>query len=116
MIDGAIAQYAARPSHSSRLCQENTKLRKRFVRLKRLHHLAVQLKLNLRVSVTLGYIGINIFQHHTSCILSTKSTRYQMPLHLSTTSTLPDSLGIAKVNGFYGPGAWSGWFLTIVSS
>ena len=28
----------------------------------------------------------------------------------------PDHLGFANVSGFYGPGAWTGWFLTIAAS
>jgi hypothetical protein len=43
---------------------------------------------------------------------SSKST----PLFLSVSASFPDPLGISRVSGFYGPGAWAAWFLTIVAS
>ncbi|OCL10279.1 hypothetical protein AOQ84DRAFT_994 [Glonium stellatum] len=36
--------------------------------------------------------------------------------NLSVTSAPPDPLGISRVSGFYGPGAWAGWFLTLAAS
>lgn len=35
---------------------------------------------------------------------------------LAISNIPPDPLGILKVSGFYGPGNWSGWFLTILTS
>ncbi|KAF2107823.1 hypothetical protein BDV96DRAFT_288073 [Lophiotrema nucula] len=35
---------------------------------------------------------------------------------LPTSPTPPDPLGISLVSGFYGPGAWSGWVLSLVAS
>jgi hypothetical protein len=37
-------------------------------------------------------------------------------LFLPVSGASPDPLGISKVSGFYGPGAWTAWFLTIVAS
>lgn len=39
-----------------------------------------------------------------------------MTAPVSTPPTTSDPLGIANVNGFYGNGAWAGWFITLVSS
>lgn len=38
------------------------------------------------------------------------------PVYLDITSEPPDFLGIGNVSGFYGPGSWAGWFLSIVAS
>ncbi|KAJ5498591.1 hypothetical protein N7453_007642 [Penicillium expansum] len=38
------------------------------------------------------------------------------PVYLDVTSEPPDILGIGNVSGFYGPGSWAGWFLSIVAS
>jgi hypothetical protein len=38
------------------------------------------------------------------------------PLYLHVSATPPDPLGISKVSGFYGPGSWAAWFLTICGS
>lgn len=38
------------------------------------------------------------------------------PVYLDVTSEPPDVLGIGNVSGFYGPGSWAGWFLSIVAS
>jgi hypothetical protein len=37
-------------------------------------------------------------------------------LYLPVTTAAPDPLGISKVSGVYGPGAWAAWFLTGVGS
>ncbi|KAF2122823.1 hypothetical protein BDV96DRAFT_561441 [Lophiotrema nucula] len=37
-------------------------------------------------------------------------------LNLDLSPTSLDPLGINKVSGFYGPGAWSGWFITMLCS
>ncbi|ORY14426.1 hypothetical protein BCR34DRAFT_646411 [Clohesyomyces aquaticus] len=37
-------------------------------------------------------------------------------LNLNTTASVPDPLGIARVNGFYGPGTWASWQLAIATS
>lgn len=55
-----------------------------------------------------------------SLILSTTSSIAALqtsgPLHLNVKATGPDPLGISRVNGFYGPGTWADWFLTILAS
>jgi hypothetical protein len=38
------------------------------------------------------------------------------PLYLPVKGADPDPFGISKVNGYYGPGTWTGWFLTILTS
>ncbi|KAJ6124696.1 hypothetical protein N7471_012013 [Penicillium samsonianum] len=38
------------------------------------------------------------------------------PVYLAVTSEPPDVLGIGNVSGFYGPGSWAAWFLSIVAS
>jgi hypothetical protein len=45
--------------------------------------------------------------------ISTDTATY---LYLPITSEAPDILGIGEISGFYGPGAWAGWFILIVSS
>jgi hypothetical protein len=35
---------------------------------------------------------------------------------LPTTGAAPDILGISLVSGFYGPGSWTGWYLTLLAS
>jgi hypothetical protein len=47
---------------------------------------------------------------------STYTSAKSAPLFLSVSAASPDPLGISKVSGFYGPGAWAAWFLTIVAS
>ena len=37
-------------------------------------------------------------------------------LSLPITTAAPDPLGISEVSGFYGPGAWAGWFLTLAAA
>ncbi|KAF2821932.1 hypothetical protein CC86DRAFT_94033 [Ophiobolus disseminans] len=37
-------------------------------------------------------------------------------LHATGTTALDDVFGIANVSGFYGPGAWAAWFLTVLTS
>lgn len=37
-------------------------------------------------------------------------------MHLQLNSSAPDSIGFARVSGFYCPGAWTGWFLTLCTS
>jgi hypothetical protein len=44
------------------------------------------------------------------------STHTSTHLYLPVTFEPPDILGIGDVSGFYGPGAWSGWFILIVAS
>ncbi|KAJ5365178.1 hypothetical protein N7517_008064 [Penicillium concentricum] len=38
------------------------------------------------------------------------------PVILPVTSEQPDALGIGNVSGFYGPGSWAAWFISIVAS
>lgn len=38
------------------------------------------------------------------------------PLSLPITSAPPDPRGIPRVSGFYGPGAWAAWSLTLAAS
>ncbi|KAJ5170799.1 uncharacterized protein N7500_003582 [Penicillium coprophilum] len=38
------------------------------------------------------------------------------PIYLPVTSEPPDVLGIGNVSGFYGPGSWAAWFISIVAS
>ncbi|KAJ5658305.1 uncharacterized protein N7484_001954 [Penicillium longicatenatum] len=38
------------------------------------------------------------------------------PLYLPVTTVEPDSLGMVEISGLFGPGSWSGWFLTLVAS
>jgi hypothetical protein len=47
---------------------------------------------------------------------TSKSTATVTPLYLPVTALPPDPLGIAQVSGFYGPGAWAAWFLTIIAA
>jgi hypothetical protein len=47
---------------------------------------------------------------------TTPSTRTSTHLYLPVTFEPPDILGIGDVSGFYGPGAWSVWFISIVAS
>ncbi|RFU25614.1 hypothetical protein B7463_g10728, partial [Scytalidium lignicola] len=47
---------------------------------------------------------------------SSTSSAKNPPLFLPVTAAPPDTLGIANVSGFYGPGAWASWFLTIVGA
>jgi hypothetical protein len=51
----------------------------------------------------------------TSPSSSTSSSK-DPPLFLPVTAAPPDPLGISNVSGFYGPGAWAAWFLTIVGA
>ena len=37
-------------------------------------------------------------------------------IHLQLNTSAPDPIGFAQVSGFYGPGAWAAWFLTLVGS
>jgi hypothetical protein len=37
-------------------------------------------------------------------------------LNLPVTDKDPDPFSISKISGFYGPGAWAGWFLTLCAS
>ncbi|KAJ5663977.1 hypothetical protein N7507_004708 [Penicillium longicatenatum] len=46
----------------------------------------------------------------------TTSTAMSTPLYLPVTTVEPDSLGMAEISGLFGPGSWSGWFLTLVAS
>lgn len=46
----------------------------------------------------------------------TPSTRTSTHLYLPVTFEPPDILGIGDVSGFYGPGACSVWFISIVAS
>ncbi|KAF2122824.1 hypothetical protein BDV96DRAFT_561442 [Lophiotrema nucula] len=47
--------------------------------------------------------------------ISTSSTPWSQPLKISPTAD-DDPLGILEISGFYGPGAWLGWLLTIITS
>ncbi|KAF2806376.1 uncharacterized protein BDZ99DRAFT_479635 [Mytilinidion resinicola] len=47
---------------------------------------------------------------------SSTTTPTDPPIYLSISSTPPDPLGVSKVSGFYGPGAWAAWMLWIVGS
>ncbi|KAJ5445952.1 hypothetical protein N7491_002034 [Penicillium cf. griseofulvum] len=38
------------------------------------------------------------------------------PVYLAVTSEPPDVLGIGNVSGFYGPGSWAAWFISVVAS
>ena len=56
------------------------------------------------------------FPSNTPTITSTTATSTTTPLHLPVTPESPDILGIADVSGFYGPGTWAGWFITILAA
>jgi hypothetical protein len=48
---------------------------------------------------------------------ATPSTDTDGPaLYLPVTTESPDVLGMREVSGFYGPGSWAGWFLSIAAS
>jgi hypothetical protein len=47
---------------------------------------------------------------------TTTATSSENRLYIAVTTAAPDLIGISKVNGWYGPGAWAAWFLTIVGS
>jgi hypothetical protein len=47
---------------------------------------------------------------------STSTSHIPTPLYLPVTTAAPDPLGMAKVSGVYGPGAWAAWYMTLVSS
>jgi hypothetical protein len=52
----------------------------------------------------------------TSDASTTTSSPTTTPLHIFPQTTASDLIGLAKVSGFYGPGTWSGWFLTVCAS
>ncbi|KAH6713403.1 hypothetical protein BKA61DRAFT_691251, partial [Leptodontidium sp. MPI-SDFR-AT-0119] len=37
-------------------------------------------------------------------------------MHLQLNTSSPDPIGFGNVSGFYGPGAWAAWFLTLCAS
>ncbi|ORY14707.1 hypothetical protein BCR34DRAFT_585668 [Clohesyomyces aquaticus] len=39
-----------------------------------------------------------------------------LDMHLQLNTSAPDPIGFGSVSGFYGPGAWAGWFLTLCAS
>ncbi|KAJ5964799.1 uncharacterized protein N7479_004675 [Penicillium vulpinum] len=47
---------------------------------------------------------------------STEASESGFPVYLVVTSEPPDVLGIGNVSGFYGPGSWAAWFISIVAS
>ncbi|KAJ5788244.1 hypothetical protein N7457_003234 [Penicillium paradoxum] len=47
---------------------------------------------------------------------STEASDDSSFVYLSVTTGPPDVLGIGNVSGFYGPGSWAAWFLSIVAS
>lgn len=49
----------------------------------------------------------------TDTLSTTTSTLLYLPVTLDAND---DVLGIAEVSGLFGPGSWSGWFLTLVAS
>jgi hypothetical protein len=48
--------------------------------------------------------------------LLTNSSSTKAPLHIPLQTAPPDPIGFAQVSGFYGPGTWAGWFLTLCAS
>ncbi|KAF2490012.1 hypothetical protein BU16DRAFT_567113 [Lophium mytilinum] len=47
---------------------------------------------------------------------SSTGTPTNLPVYLYISSAPPDPLGVSKVSGFYGPGAWAAWMLWVVGS
>jgi hypothetical protein len=47
---------------------------------------------------------------------SASATDSEPYLHIPLRTGAPDTIGFESVNGFYGPGAWAGWFLLICAS
>jgi len=62
-------------------------------------------------TTTQEYLPNNTTTSTTSSLSATST-----PLFLPVTASPPDPLGISQVSGFYGPGAWAAWFLTVVAS
>jgi hypothetical protein len=63
------------------------------------------------------HTGIEDFLTRTTSSPSSSPTESESTkLFLPVTTAPPDPLGITQVSGFYGPGAWAAWFLTIVAS
>jgi hypothetical protein len=56
---------------------------------------------------------VNLGRTETTALTSTATAT---PIYLPVTASPPDPIGIARVNGFYGPGAWAAWFLTVVAA
>jgi len=56
--------------------------------------------------------SLSSWSSSASSLTKSESTRLFLPV----TTSPPDPLGISQVSGFYGPGAWAAWFLTIVAS
>jgi hypothetical protein len=48
--------------------------------------------------------------------LNATSSPDETTLHIPVQTALPDPIGFAHVSGFYGPGTWAGWFLTLCAS
>ena len=44
------------------------------------------------------------------------TTEKQIFLYIPVSTAAPDPIGIAKVSGWYGPGTWAAWFLTIMGA
>jgi hypothetical protein len=52
----------------------------------------------------------------TTTTANSESTPSNPPIFLQVTTSGSDPLGMNQVSGFYGPGAWSAWILTIIGA
>jgi hypothetical protein len=68
--------------------------------------------------ISVAPIDLNAAIKSTTTLTISKPTATSLHRYytLPITGEEPDPLGIADVSGFYGPGTWAGWFVTVVAA
>jgi len=75
--------------------------------------LTTSLATNIEESATWSPVLLKTTSTNTS---TTATSEKDDSLYLPVTTAAPDLLGITAVSDVYGPGAWSGWFVTLVAA
>src|SRR2546429_5716717 len=81
-------------------------------------HVLILLTTSVAIAVSQPHrISVSINLPTTTTADSTSTTLWvDDGIYLAVSATPPDPLGIANVSGFYGPGAWPTWFLSVCGS